>query len=155
MKSNIVFGLICITLTSCAAEVVDNSSSPLTEVILQSKAGSLSTDVNSRLSTNINAAEINNLIGSFPKIKNDAVNNEVVKLKGSLKNYLLALNSYNLVERQKALNAYQKSYKKIQGLRKFLNSDDDSVINRYLVRFKTNIENIEATFDDSSISTIK
>lgn len=155
MKSNIVFGLISITLTSCAAEVVDNSGSPITEVILQSQAGSLSTEVNSRLLTNINAAEINNLIGSFPKIKNDAVNNEVVKLKGSLKNYLLALNSYNLVERQKALNTYQKSYKKIQGLRKFLNSDDDSVINRYLVRFKTNIENIEATFDDSSISTIK
>ena len=153
MKSNIVFGLFCITLTSCAAEKVNDS--PLTEVIFKTPQASVVDEINSRSTNNINAAEITNLIGSFPRVKNDAVNIEVAKLKTSLKRYIFALDSYNLVERKKAFQSFEKSYKKVQNLRKFLNSDDDATINRYLVRFKTNIGVIESTFDDTSISTVK
>lgn len=151
MKNTIVLGLfagfICM---SCASEKI-TTLSPIGKV----EDGFSTMSYGARSSTNIHAAEITNLIASFPKLRNDAANNEINKLKTHLKNYIYALDSYNMIERAKILRKVESSYKNVQKLRKYLNPDDDQIINRYLVRIKTNISSIEATFDDTSISTIK
>ena len=93
------------------------------------------------------SSEISNLITSFPKFKNDAVNEEVGKLKYYLKDYIGAMEAYNMNGLNTAQRNFEKSYKKLQKLRKYLNKDDDQVLNRYLVRIKTNM-----TFLESNIS---
>ena len=93
---------------------------------------------------NINAPEITNLIATFPRFNNTAVDKEVFLLKEQLQNYLYAYEAYNLEGKNRALKNIEKRYKKIQQLRKFLNTDDDEVINRYLVRIKTNISTLES-----------
>ena len=91
------------------------------------------------------ASELSNQVSSFPLFKNKLVNEEVNKLKYNIKDYIYAVQEYNLVGRENALNNIEKSYKKIQKLRKNLSADDNDVINRYLVRIKSNISQLEAS----------
>jgi len=90
------------------------------------------------------SSELTNAMSTFPKLQNTAVNLEVARLKKGVRNYVYALQQYNIDARKDALDDVEKSYKKIQRLRKFLNKDDDDVINRYLVRIKSNITKLEA-----------
>jgi hypothetical protein len=92
---------------------------------------------------NVNAAELSNLISTFPKLKNTAVNSEIINLKGHLQNYLYALNDGSKKSKKNALKGYEDSYKRLQKLRKFLNKTDDEILIRYLTRIKTNITLIE------------
>lgn len=150
MKKLIFLGFMGIMgLISCSVEKINLS--PLTGNITDTAPSS--SGLKPRSKQNIHAAEISNAIATFPKFRSDAVNMEVTHLKGHLRNYLYALDKYNLVERNKALRSFEKSYKNLQKLRKFLNRDEDEVINRYLVRLKNNVYIIESTFDDKSIST--
>ncbi|WP_449401543.1 hypothetical protein [Chryseobacterium wanjuense] len=64
-------------------------------------------------------------------------------MKYSLQNYLYAIDANNASGKNRAIKNFEKSYKKIQKLRENLNKDDDEVLNRYLVRLKTNISAIE------------
>ena len=89
-------------------------------------------------------SEITNLISTFPKFNNDAVDKEVVKLKISLTNYIALTTKKKSKARKKAYNQYVSSYKKIQKLRKYLNKDKDNVLNRYMVRIKTNVNLLES-----------
>ena len=100
----------------------------------------------------IYSSEITNLISTFPKFKNDAVNAEVINLKYHLKDYVNAMEAYNINGLNKAQRQFQKSYKKIQNLRKYLNPDDDQVLNRYLVRIKTNMSLLESNLQKDSLS---
>lgn len=90
------------------------------------------------------ASELSNLVSSFPTFSNTTLNKEVNKLKFYIKDYVYALQEYNVTGRENALNNIEKSYKKIQNLRRFLNTDDNEVINRYLVRIKSNISQLKA-----------
>ncbi len=45
--------------------------------------------------------------------------------------------------------------KNMQKLRKFLNRDEDEVLNRYLVRIKTNMTFLNSTIPQDSVSTFK
>ena len=85
------------------------------------------------------SSELTNMMTSFPKLGNDAVNNEIFRLKSSLKDYIGAMEEFNVKQLHAAEKNYEKSYKKLQNLRKFLNTGDDEVLNRYLVRIKTNM----------------
>ena len=91
------------------------------------------------------ASTISNLISTFPKFTNDAVNREVGNLKIALTDYLTGVRSFNQNQKQKSLDDFEKHYKKIQKLRKFLIKDDDEVLNRYLVKIKTNMTLLENT----------
>lgn len=71
------------------------------------------------------------------------MNEEVTSLKYSLQNYLYAIDANNSTGKKRALKSFEKSYKKIQKQRQSLGKDDDEVLNRYLVRLKTNISVIE------------
>lgn len=91
------------------------------------------------------ASSISNLIATFPKFRNDAVNREVSSLKVSLSDYLSAVRDFNQSTKYKSLENFEKYYKKIQKLRKFMVQDDEEVLNRYMVKIKTNINLLEAS----------
>jgi hypothetical protein len=89
-------------------------------------------------------SEISNLISTFPKFKNDALDKEVSNLKISLTDYIEAISVKNVNVRGKAYKNYVTSYIKIQELRTSLNKDMDEVLNRYMVRIKTNVNLLES-----------
>ena len=91
------------------------------------------------------ASSISNVISTFPKFRNDAVNKEVRFLKESLTEYLNASRNFNEPNRKHSLEEFEQSYKKIQKLRKFMTFEDDEVLNRYMVKIKTNINLLEAS----------
>jgi hypothetical protein len=145
MKRLLFFGVLLI-ITSCATE--KPNFSPLSNSFYSETKGSdsdrgtkKSIDIN--VKENVNASEISNLISTFPQFKNAALNNEITTLKYSLQNYLYAIDANNIPGKNRAIKSFEKSYKKIQKLRQNLNKDDDEVLNRYLVRLKTNISVIE------------
>lgn len=98
---------------------------------------------------NSNAAEITNLTSTFPVFNNKTVDKEVNNLKMHLTNYLYAVESFNKHGKQRSLRAVQDSYKKLQFYRKKLTADQDEVMNRYLVRIKTNLSILEAEFAEN------
>ncbi|KPE49914.1 hypothetical protein [Chryseobacterium indologenes] len=145
MKKLFFFGVLII-ITSCATEKLNLS--PLSNNFYSETKGSDSDrgskkafDIN--IKENVNASEISNLISTFPKFKNDGLNEEITSLKYSLQNYLYAIDANNLNGKNRAIKSFEKSYKKIQKLRQNIDKDDNEVLNRYLVRLKTNISVIE------------
>ncbi len=103
------------------------------------------------------ASSISNLVSTFPKFRNDAVNREVSALKTSLTSYLNATRDFNVSGKRKSMDDFEKYYKKIQKLRKFMTKDDDDVLNRYMVKIKTSINLLEAsqskTIETNSMSS--
>ena len=140
-KSNFCYILLLLLAVSCSAEKINLS--PIGTMSSSSEIDSYS----ERKNLIVYSSEISNLITSFPKFKNDAVNEEVGKLKYYLKDYIGAMEAYNMNGLNTSQRNFEKSYKKLQKLRKYLNKDDDQVLNRYLVRIKTNM-----TFLESNIS---
>ncbi len=140
-KSNFCYILLLLLAVSCSAEKINLS--PIGTMSSSSEIYSYS----ERKNLIVYSSEISNLITSFPKFKNDAVNEEVGKLKYYLKDYIGAMEAYNMNGLNTSQRNFEKSYKKLQKLRKYLNKDDDQVLNRYLVRIKTNM-----TFLESNIS---
>jgi len=144
MKRLLFLGLFLILSYSCASEKPNFSplsNSFYSESKGDSNSGRKSITIN--IKENVNASEISNLISTFPKFKNGDVNEEVTGLKYSLQNYLYAIDAGSVSGKNRAIKSFEKSYKKIQKIRKRLNKDDDDVLNRYLVRLKTNINVIE------------
>lgn len=143
MKTYIKFTFLLVTLflTSCATEgynlspLSNSLSSDNDEVFIEKSEFSLD--------RNINASEISQLVSTFPTFKNDAVDAQVSKLKVHLTDYLQALKANNTVGKKRSLEDIEVCYKKIQKLRKFLDADYNEILNRYLVRIKTNISEIE------------
>ncbi|REC78010.1 hypothetical protein DRF60_10120 [Chryseobacterium elymi] len=146
MRKLFFFGVLLLIITSCATEKLNLS--PLSNNFYSETKGSDSDrgakkgfDIN--IKENVNASEISNLISTFPKFKNNSLNDEITSLKYSLQNYLYAIDANNSPGKSRAIKSFEKSYKKIQKLRQQLDKDDDEVLNRYLVRLKTNISVIE------------
>lgn len=146
MKRLIFFGVLTITTASCTME--KPNFSPLSNSFYSEAKGSDSDNdarnsIEMNIKENVNASEISNLTATFPQFKNTALNAEITVLKYSLQNYLYAIDASNVPGKNKALKDFEKSYKKIQKLRQSLNSDDNEVLNRYLVRLKSNVSAIE------------
>ena len=74
-----------------------------------------------------------------PFALDNAVNKEVLNLKSCLKDYIGAMEESNRNALEDSQKRYEKSNKKLQNLRKYLNKQDDDVLNRYLVRIKTSM----------------
>lgn len=145
MMKKILFSalIICFTLTNCAVEKLNMS--PLNSTISTGNdSGSLESRLGKAMQNNVNAAEITNLISTFPKFRNDGVNLEVSRLKQHLQNYLYAYGAYDINGKNRNLREIERTYKKIQRLRQYLNKDEDEIINRYLVRLKTNLSELES-----------
>jgi len=144
MKRLLFLGTLLLITSSCATEKLNLS--PLSNTFSSDSKSVDSEDSKSisiNITENINASEITNLISTFPKFTNSAVNNEVITLKYTLQNYLYAIAAGNTSGKNKTIKDLEKSYKNIQKLRRYLKKDEDEVLNRYLVRLKTNVTVIE------------
>lgn len=143
MRRLFFLGILLIIISSCATEKLNLS--PLSNSFPSEAKGDSDNDkgININISENVNASEITNLISTFPKFTNTAVNEEVTSLKYTLQNYLYAIESGNKLGKNKRIKDLEKTYKNIQKLRKYLKKDEDEVLNRYLVRLKTNVTIIE------------
>ncbi|ASE63790.1 hypothetical protein H3Z85_10435 [Chryseobacterium indologenes] len=152
MKRLVFFGVLIILTSSCATEKLNLS--PLSNNFYSETKGSDSDrgskkSFNINVKENVNASEISNLISTFPKFKNNGLNDEITSMKYSLQNYLYAIDANNSSGKSRALKSFEKSYRKIQKSRQSLDKDDDEVINRYLVRLKTNVSVIEDALSGS------
>ena len=146
MKRLIFLGVLIILTSSCATEKLNlfpfsNNFYIYTKGSDSDRGSKKNFNIN--IKENVNASEISNMISTFPKFKNNGLNDEITSLKYSLQNYLYAIDANNSTGKSRALKSFEKSYKKIQKLRQNLDRDDDEVLNRYLVRLKTNISVIE------------
>jgi len=138
MNKKIIFCGIVLGLASCSTEKINLS--PVSDM----GDDKYKTTTFTERADQINyASEITNLISTLPKFRNDAVNAEAANLKFYLKDYIGGFENYNVRGMQKAHNNYQKSYKKLQKLKAYLNLDEAEVLNRYLVRIKTNMNILE------------
>ena len=98
------------------------------------------------------SSEITNLISTFPKFRNDAINLEAKILKFQLEEYIGAMEASNANGLFQSRRKFEKSYRKLQKLRKYLNKDDDDILNRYLVRIKTNMSLLDNIIPKDSLS---
>ncbi|TXF76337.1 hypothetical protein [Chryseobacterium sp.] len=141
---NIVYSVLLLILGSCASEKLNMS--PLNNNGTTSKTTAIKDfdTFNNYITQNENAAEITNLLSSFPKFsKNKSLNLEAAAMIVNIQDYLYAVEAGNAPGKERALKGFEKSYKKVQTLRKKLSPDEDKILNRYLVRIKTNINSIE------------
>lgn len=90
------------------------------------------------------SSELTNHLSSFPKVAHPEMNKEINILKREIKNYIYAVQEHNITAKDKARLKVEVSYKKIQKLRKHLSAKEDSLVNRYLVKIKTNITKLES-----------
>lgn len=139
-------------MVSCSAENINLS--PVGGMTYNSKANHSFYSLKERKNLIVYASEITNLMASFPKFRSDAVNKEVVQLNYHLKDYIGAIEAYNINGLVSAERNFERSYKKLQKLRKFLNQDEDEVLNRYLVRIKTNLSILNNNIPKDSLSPI-
>lgn len=140
--------LLFLIITSCSSEKslspmrlssINNESIPTNVLVaFQDKTGQI-----------FYASELSSQISTFPKFQNSALNNEVANLKIYIKDYLDAVKDYDIIKQEQALHNYEKSYRKIQNLRKYLNKQDDEIINVYMVRIKNHIEKLNSVKSDS------
>lgn len=132
-------------LVSCSSEKV--TLSPIQSSIDAASAVAAGTGVGGKFTEKSGkifyASELSSHMSTFPKFRNSALNDEVRDLKFHVKEYVYAVHAYNLVGQERALEKVESSYKKIQKLRRYLSPSDDEVINRYLVRIKSNIAQLE------------
>ncbi len=151
IKLNLSYiAILAFSLISCTTENINLSpvSSPAD---LKDDIAAYSFDDKKRVI--VYSSEITNLISSFPKLKNDAVNREFVRLSSYLKEYIAALEAKEVRRQKRALKNVEQSYKSLQKLRPYLTKSDDEVLNRYLVRIKTNLSRLQsATAQDTTIA---
>lgn len=150
-KLNLSFVLLLLLLSSCSVEKMNLS--PIGDNVSQLSESAIPYSFDEKKILIVHSSEITNLISTFPKLRNDAVNAEVSNLKFHLKEYIIAMKSYNLIQMDSSHRKFEKSYRKLQNLRKYLNRDDDEVLNRYLVRIKTSMTLINNNIPQDSLST--
>lgn len=143
--------ILLLFVFSCSAEKINIS--PLGENSQVNNSDIFSVPFSDRKDLNVYSSEITNLIASFPKFRNDGVNSEVKILKHHLRDHIDAIKTYNLIEVERSYNRFERSYKKLQKLRKYLNADEDEVLNRYLVRIKINMNQLQNNLPQDSLSS--
>ena len=142
--------ILLLFVFSCSTEKINLS--PIGENAVGETTESAFPPLSDRRNAVVYSSELTNLIASFPKFKNDAVNREISILKMHLRGYVGALKSFNMDEVDKAYSRYEKSYKKLQSLRPYLKKEDDEVLNRYLVRIKINMNSLQTNLPQDSSS---
>ena len=90
------------------------------------------------------SSDITNSLVTIPKFKNEEVNKEVIRMKFYLSEYINAVKKYDHLARLDSYTRYTNSYKKIQKLRTQLPADDREIINRFMVKIKTNMSLLES-----------
>ena len=139
----------CLLLVSCSVEKV--SVSPATALLSEVSYDTF-TDAADDIETKIEfinySSEINNAFqNSLISFSKKEVNEEVSALKFTISEYLYAVKEHNTIGKEKSFFDYEKSYKKLQKLKNKLNPEEQDILNRFLVKIKTNITLIESLKD--------
>ncbi len=152
-KLNFGYILLLYLTLSCSVEKI--SLSPVGESFAGQNLTNADYSNDKRKKLIVYSSEITNLISSFPKFRSSATNTEVTNLKAHLKDYIIAMEEDNINGLNNSQRKFEKSYKKLQNLRKYLNDDEDQILNRYLVRIKTNMSFLESNLSKDPNSTTK
>ena len=139
----------CLLLVSCSVEKV--SVSPATALLSEVSYDTFA-DAADGIETKIEfinySSEINNAFqNSLISFSKKEVNEEVSALKFTISEYLYAVKEHNTIGKEKSFFDYEKSYKKLQKLKNKLNPEEQDILNRFLVKIKTNISLIESLKD--------
>lgn len=89
-------------------------------------------------------SELTNVISEFPVFNHAKLNTEVYKLKLSITDYIYAIKQENHLEKSNAYKKYTDAYKNIQKLKAELSKEELELLNRFLVKIKTNISLIDS-----------
>jgi hypothetical protein len=140
IKLKFSYILLLLLTLSCSSEKINLS--PIGDPLVGSTGKNPTFTLEQRKNIIFYSSELTNMMATFPKFRNDAVNREVLNLKSYIKDYIGAIKEFNVNRINNSERKFEKSYKKLQLLRKFLNTEDDEVLNRYLVRIKINMSNL-------------
>lgn len=144
-----VYFLFLLSCISCKVEKINLSP-------VQKSNNAKSVSMMERIESVDYASEITNLCATIPRFRSEAVNKEISVLKKHLTSYLSGIDRYDVRSAKNSYAKYENTYKKIQSLKKYLNLDEKEVLNRYLVRIKTNMNILESTYHkEDSMSSIK
>ena len=139
----------CLLLVSCSVEKVSVSPATtlLSEVSYDTFADAAD-GIESKIEFINYSSELNNAFqNSLISFSKKEVNEEVSALKFTISEYLYAVKEHNMVGKEKSFFNYEKSYKKLQKLKNKLNPEEQDILNRFLVKIKTNISLIESLKD--------
>lgn len=100
-------------------------------------------------------SELTNLLCTFPKTKNKAINKEITNLKNNVNDYIYASQKNDTGAQSKALSNIENLYKNIQHLKKGSYLEKDGILNAYLVKIKRYIYILETLKNNNTPSTTK
>lgn len=142
MEQFIRIVFLVVLFSSCSAEKV--SLSPMNNALYGDSFVSKNfNEINEKRDLYFHIAEMTNTLSRLPLLEDKKINDQIRVLKFNLKEYAYATKAQNMIGRERALKSIEKSYKKIQNRRKFLNEKDNETMNRYLVRVKSHITKLE------------
>ena len=143
MRRHLGLLLLMLLLSSCTVEKVNLS--PLSNNFSSFNASSnLANSYYNSVEAVSYASELSNIVSEFPVFSNSKLNSEVYKLKLSITDYIYAIKQENSLEKSNAYKKYTDSYKNIQTLKTQLSKDELELLNRFLVKVKTNISLIDS-----------
>ena len=111
-RLSLSYCLLLFLIISCSAEKINLS--PVGDLGSKSQDAATIYTPTQKKNLIFYSSEITNLIASFPKFKNDAVNKEILNLKIHLKDYISAMQVYDVKNLDKAEKQFESSYKKLQ-----------------------------------------
>jgi hypothetical protein len=143
MKKHFSLLFLALLLTSCTVDKVNLS--PLSSNFAGYGSSSHFFQNTAKSTKTVSyTSELSNLISEFPVFSNNKLNAEVYTLKHNITDYIYAIKSDNSIEKSNAYKGYTNSYKNIQNLKTELPSEEVELLNRYLVKIKTNISLIDS-----------
>lgn len=144
MKKIISLLFATVLWTSCSVEKVNLS--PLSNSFTSYSLGTSNLVENSSKSFDkVNyVSEITNTLSEFPTFEFQNLNAEIYKMKLYISDYIYAIKQNDTESKSKAYKNFTSTYKNIQNLKSNLSSDEIELLNRYLVKIKTNISLIDS-----------
>jgi len=135
--------ILMILLSSCTVEKMNLS--PLSNNFSSFNTTSNFAESSYKSLETVNyTSELTNIISEFPVFSNPKLNSEIYKLKLSITDYIYAIKQENPLEKSNAYKNYTDSYKSIQKLKAELSKEELELLNRFLVKIKTNISLIDS-----------
>lgn len=149
MKKFIGFLFLSIILHSCAIENVNFS--PMSNGFTNSyTAKEFANDTEKNVELIKYTSELTNTISEIPLFKNDILNAEISSLRKTIEQYVNAIKQDDMILKKNAYIKYQQSYKKIQLNKKLASAEEQELLNRFLVKIKTNIALIDTFNSDNT-----
>lgn len=143
MKKLISLLFATLLWTSCSVEKVNLS--PLSNSFTSYSLSSNLVENSSKSFDKVNyLSEITNTLSEFPTFSAQNLNSEIYKMKLYISDYIYAIKQNDAANKTKAYKNFTTTYKNIQNLKSNLTPEETELLNRYLVKIKTNISLIDS-----------